>query len=380
MPLIGRVSPVAIAMIAVSALPTSSWSAADACDEVACVESYLGWKRASGYVRAHACVAACLRCEERVLYLGECRQAMAMNCERGREAWLANRNDREAADRFLLYCRYFPRHQAEMEEARRFGPCDGIDARADARSRDVPTSDLLQLAACLEIGGNDKGALSAFDEYVIRTGAFIPEHHIDARLVGVPGEQEGYWSPVGIDQSGVLTRVLQIQEAMNASSMLQTRHLMFLSGIDRSSPLFSEAHRLLAWHYFRLEDFRRQAEELEVATGRGPYRRDPTLLLSLASAYAMTSDFRKALSSLERLAFEIHRLPLELRMQAMVMKATLYEAEFMRQHADDPKKANATLLLRAIDAWERYTTFSRDRERADVHIKKLLELNSSLEL
>jgi hypothetical protein len=65
--------------------------------------------------------------------------------------------------------------------------------------------------------------------------------------------------------------------------------------------------------------------------------------------------------------------------------AEMLEFEFLRQYHDDPKRANITLVDKAVTKWERYRTFSRGSDpggvaTADEKIRKLNELKSGLEL
>jgi hypothetical protein len=81
----------------------------------------------------------------------------------------------------------------------------------------------------------------------------------------------------------------------------------------------------------------------------------------------------------------MRNLPANQKSDAYRFYAEMYEFEFMRQHNDDPKKANVMLLEKAITQWERYATFSRGADPAGVahaesKLRKLGELKNGLEL
>lgn len=192
-------------------------------------------------------------------------------------------------------------------------------------------------------------------------------------------------SPATMSREEIDARLSQIQGNLSASRVLTKADVDFLGQIDRTHPGYFEAHRLLADYHSKNKDYRRQAEELEVATSSGKYKRDPTLLLSLAKAYGKQQNYGRALSSMQRVEENMRNLPANQKSDAYRFYAEMYEFEFMRQHNDDPKKANAMLLDKAITQWERYATFSRGADPAGVahaesKLKKLGELKNGLEL
>jgi len=192
-------------------------------------------------------------------------------------------------------------------------------------------------------------------------------------------------SPATMTREEIDARLSQIQGNLSASRVLTKADVDFLGQIDRTHPGYFEAHRLLADYHSKNKDYRRQAEELEVATSSGKYKRDPTLLLSLAKAYGKQQNYGRALSSMQRVEENMRNLPATQKSDAYRFYAEMYEFEFMRQHNDDPKKANAMLLDKAITQWERYATFSRGADPAGVahaesKLKKLGELKNGLEL
>jgi hypothetical protein len=141
----------------------------------------------------------------------------------------------------------------------------------------------------------------------------------------------------------------------------------------------------MADYHHKNKDYRRQAEELEVATTSGRYKRDPTILLSLAKAYGLASNVRKALSTMQRVDENIRNLPADLKDDAYKFYAEMYEFEFQRQYSEDPKKANVSLIDKALRQWERYATIARGTDpggvaSAEAKMKKLEEMKNGLEL
>ena len=177
----------------------------------------------------------------------------------------------------------------------------------------------------------------------------------------------------------------EIQGRLGQSKVLTRADVDFLGQIDRTHPNYYEAHRLLADYHHKNKDYKRQAEELEVATTSGKYKRDPTLLLSLAKSYAKINSYGKALSTMNRVEENMRNLPAELKADSYKFSAEMYEFEFQRQYNDDAKKANVSLIDKAIRQWERYATFARGADAggvaaAEAKMKKLEEMKNGLEL
>ncbi|MCK6569578.1 hypothetical protein L6V77_00525 [Myxococcota bacterium] len=177
----------------------------------------------------------------------------------------------------------------------------------------------------------------------------------------------------------------EIQGRLAQSKVLTRADMDFLGQIDRTHPGYYEAHRLMADYHHKNKDYRRQAEELEVATTSGRYKRDPTILLSLAKAYGLASNVRKALSTMQRVDENIRNLPADLKDDAYKFYAEMYEFEFQRQYSEDPKKANVSLIDKALRQWERYATIARGTDpggvaSAEAKMKKLEEMKNGLEL
>jgi hypothetical protein len=200
-----------------------------------------------------------------------------------------------------------------------------------------------------------------------------------------PVASAGGPSAVGMSREEVQSRLDQIKSGLDRSKVLQRADVEFLSQIDSTHPGYYEAHRLLGDFYFQLKDYKRTSEELEIATSRGRYKHDPTLLLALAKSYAQQNDYRRALSVMTRVEVNMRDLPANQKADAFRFYAEMYEFEFLRQYHDDAKKANATLLDKALQQWEHYKTFAQGADPqgvalADSKIKKLQELKSGLEL
>lgn len=213
-------------------------------------------------------------------------------------------------------------------------------------------------------------------------GATVDRAAIDQKTTIAAG---GGASPVTMSREEISTRLDEVQSRLKRSQVLQKADVDFLAQIDRSHPGYYEANRLLADFYYRLKDYRRQAESLEEATKRGRYKHDPAILLSLAKAYAQQKRYRKALSAMGRVEAKMRRLPADQKADAYRFHAEMLEFEFLRQYHDDPKRANITLVDKAISKWERYRTFSSGANAgavatADKRIAKLNELKSGLEL
>jgi hypothetical protein len=192
-------------------------------------------------------------------------------------------------------------------------------------------------------------------------------------------------SPAAMSREEIDGRISQIQGSLSSSKVLTKADVDFLGQIDRTHPGYYEAHRLLAEYHFRNKDYKRQAEELEVATSSGKYKRDPTILLSLAKSYAQQQRYSRALSTMQRVDENSRNLPASQKADSYRFYAEMYEFEFMRQYHDDAKKANVSLLDKAITMWERYSTFSKGADpggvaHAEQKLKKLEEMKNGLEL
>ena len=190
----------------------------------------------------------------------------------------------------------------------------------------------------------------------------------------------------GMSRSEISRKVNDIKSRLGQSGVLQRAEVGFLSQVGRESGKdYREANRLLADFYFRLKDWRRQAQSLEEATKRGRYKHDPPELFSLAQAYGKQRRYGKALSTMRRVESKMRNMPANRKGRAYAFYAEMLEFEFLRQFHDDPKRANVTLLDRAITKWERFRTFGRGSspgavKKANDRIKKLEELKGNTEL
>jgi hypothetical protein len=121
---------------------------------------------------------------------------------------------------------------------------------------------------------------------------------------------------------------------------------------------FVESRRLLADWYYQNRQWRKQASALKIATEtRGPYRRDPMVLLSLAKAYGHLKSYRQASKVMSKVERYGNRLPKEKRADAYRFHAEMLEFQFLQQQRDDPEKANAELIDQAMGKLRKLITF-----------------------
>ncbi|MGB0647123.1 MAG: hypothetical protein ACPGQS_08100 [Bradymonadia bacterium] len=121
---------------------------------------------------------------------------------------------------------------------------------------------------------------------------------------------------------------------------------------------FVESRRLLADWYYQNKQWSKQASALKVATEtRGPYRRDPMVLLSLAKAYGHLKSYRQASKVMAKVERYGSRLPKEKRADAYRFYAEMLEFQFLQQQRENPEKANAELIDRAIQKLRKLITF-----------------------
>ena len=181
----------------------------------------------------------------------------------------------------------------------------------------------------------------------------------------------------------ISSRVKKIKGSLGASNILFRRDVDFLKQLDETHPSYYEANRLLADYYYRQKDYKRQAASLEEATRRGRYKSDPAVLLSLAKAYAQRKVYRKALRTMRRVEAKMRRLPVDAKVDAYRFYAEMLEFEFLKESAEDPKRANISLIDKAITKWERVITLSGGGaivSKARKRIEKLTQRKRDLEL
>ena len=193
--------------------------------------------------------------------------------------------------------------------------------------------------------------------------------------------------PTGItsmSRAEISSRVKSIKSKLGASNILVRKDVDFLKQIDETHPSYYEANRLLADYYYRQKDYKRQASALEEATRRGRYKSDPAVLLSLAKAYARHKRYRKAIKTMRRVEAKMRRLPVDAKIDAYRFYAEMLEFEFLKESAEDPKRANISLLDKAITKWERVITLSggggKYVSKARKTIEKLTQRKRDLEL
>ncbi len=192
-------------------------------------------------------------------------------------------------------------------------------------------------------------------------------------------------SAASMNREEVAARLSQMAQKQANHQSLSADELDFLNQIDRTSPSYGEANRLLAEHYYESKDYSRQIQALENATSSGPLKRDPQVLLSLAKAYAHSKNYRKALKTMQRVDENARRLSPDRKADAMRFHAEILEFEFLRQYEEDPKGANLGLIDKALEKWERYKTFATGADAAGVSkatekISELTQLKRRMEL
>ena len=188
----------------------------------------------------------------------------------------------------------------------------------------------------------------------------------------------------GMGREEISQRLEGISAGLAQSGVLKKADVDFLGQVDRTHPGYYEANRLLAEFYYQLKDYKRQSEALEIATTQGRYKHDPTILLSLAKAYALRKNYGKALGTMRRVEEKMRNLPAAKKADAFRFYAEILEFEYMRQADEDAKGANTTLVDKAIEKWERYRTFNQGADpggvqKAEKKIKELQELKLKVE-
>ena len=192
-------------------------------------------------------------------------------------------------------------------------------------------------------------------------------------------------SPSALSKEQVTGRLDDIKRRLKSTKVIDRRDAEFLGQVNAKHPGYYEANRILGDWYFQLKDYRRQAKALEVATKRGRLKSDPVVLLSLAKAYGKQKNYRSAIRTMGRVERKMRRLSAPLKADAYRFYAEMLEFEFLRQYNDDPKRANVSLVDKAITRWERFRTFnkggsSRAMREADSKIEKLQSLKNDMEL
>jgi len=207
--------------------------------------------------------------------------------------------------------------------------------------------------------------------------------HVDRKHGSTPATIREGSAPVNMSRAQISEEVKRI--GSRRSHILHASDVDFLTQVDRTHPQYGEANRILANYYYKQKDYRRQIEALEAATARGRFKHDPQILLSLGKAYALRKRYRKAMSTMVRVESKMRRLPSKKRADAYRFFAEILEFEFLRQHHEDSKRANVSLIDKSITKWERYRTFARGSNssgvaKANQKIKELNELKSQVEL
>lgn len=228
----------------------------------------------------------------------------------------------------------------------------------------------------------DRQAAAIGDGLMDDGGETVDQNAMDQNTVIAAGRAP---SAARMSREEISDRLDQINKSLDQSRVLQKSDVDFLAQIDRTHPGYDEANRLLAEYYFEIKEYKRQSQALEEATSRGRYKHDPAILLSLAKSYAFQKDYGKALKAMNRVETKMNRLPPRQQADAYRFHAEMLEFEFLRQYQDDPKRANVSLVDKAITKWERYRTFAQGTDPSAVStasqkIDKLTSLKREMEL
>ncbi|MEE2787831.1 MAG: tetratricopeptide repeat protein [Myxococcota bacterium] len=204
-----------------------------------------------------------------------------------------------------------------------------------------------------------------------------------SKKVAIDGAQRASVSTMSKEE--ITERIGRIRGTLERSNLIQRQDADFLQQVGRNHSGYYEANRLLGVWHFNNKDYRLQAKALEIATRKRRYKHDPTILLSLAKAYGRQKNYRKAIKVMRRVERKMNRLKVKERESAFRFYGEMLELEFMRQHSDDPKKPNMTLLSRSIRQWEKYINLaggssSANVSKANATIKRLRAMQKELEL
>ncbi|MCB9541750.1 MAG: hypothetical protein H6703_04780 [Myxococcales bacterium] len=228
----------------------------------------------------------------------------------------------------------------------------------------------------------DRQAAQLGDGLLDDGGEAVDQNAMDQNTVIAAGRAP---SAAKMSRQEISDRLDQINANLDQSGVLQKSDVDFLAQIDRTHPGYNEANRLLAEYYYEIKEYKRQSQALEEATSRGKYKHDPAILLSLAKSYAFQKDYGRALKTMNRVETKMNRLPPRQQADAFRFHAEMLEFEFLRQYHDDPKRANVSLVDKAITKWERYRTFAQGTDpgavsTASQKIDKLTSLKREMEL
>ena len=192
-------------------------------------------------------------------------------------------------------------------------------------------------------------------------------------------------SPSALSKEQITARLSDIKGRLKTTRVVDRRDAEFLGQVSAKHPGYYEANRILGDWYYQLKQYKRQAQVLEVATKRGRLKSDPVVLLSLAKAYGKQKNYRRAIRAMNRVERKMRRLSAPLKADAYRFFAEMLEFEFLRQYHDDPKRANTSLIDKAVTRWERYRTFNKGASgsavrQANDKIEKLKTLKNEMEL
>ncbi|MEE2757857.1 MAG: hypothetical protein VYA30_14470 [Myxococcota bacterium] len=212
-------------------------------------------------------------------------------------------------------------------------------------------------------------------------GAKVEARHASTK-VSVSADENA--KSAGMEKDQLKSRLDEIKAKMRSSGVMTRSDAQFLKSVSRkaSRSAYYEANRLLGKWYFKLKDYRRQANALEEATRGGRYKQDPLVLLSLAKAYGRMGAYSRAVRTMRRVERKARKLSKKAKSDAYKFHAEMLEFSFLRQYNDDPKEANYNLLTRALAQWEKFRDFGYSgagRAIANKKIQKLSKLKRELE-
>jgi hypothetical protein len=192
----------------------------------------------------------------------------------------------------------------------------------------------------------------------------IAEVKSDNPIAAVPDLDEDLPDDLILEEAGVggttdAATLIRLREKLDNGGALSAGEIGDLESTPKIPKReFVESRRLLADWYYQNRQWRKQAGALKIATEtRGPYRRDPMVLLSLAKAYGHLKSYRQASKVMANVERYGNRLPKEKRADAYRFHAEMLEFQFLQQQRDDPEKANLELINQAMSKLRKLITF-----------------------
>lgn len=185
----------------------------------------------------------------------------------------------------------------------------------------------------------------------------------------------------GMSNQDIKERVTQIGNGYDSTSKLSSGDVRFLKQLSQKhGTAYNSAHRILGAYYYKIKEYRRQRDSLEIATKKGRYRSDAKVLLSLSQAYGHFKQYGKALGTLKRTEAKMRRLSGSEKANVYRTYAEYARLYFIAQRAKNPLRADTSLLDTAIQKWKRLQSISsagsKDASDARKQIQKLEQMKS----